>query len=42
LRWARDGKLKTREDVRRGFDALPDALRQLLRGDKHGKLVLEP
>ncbi len=42
LKWAQEGKLKTLEDVRKGFDALPEALRQLLRGDKHGKLVLEP
>lgn len=42
LRWAQEGRLKTHEDVRRGFDALPETLRQLLRGDKHGKLVLEP
>jgi NADPH-dependent curcumin reductase len=42
LAWARAGKLKTLEDVRKGFDSLPETLRQLLRGDKHGKLVLEP
>jgi NADPH-dependent curcumin reductase CurA len=42
LQWAREGKLHTLEDVRRGFEALPETLRQLLRGDKHGKLVLEP
>lgn len=42
LEWAQAGKLKTLEDVRKGFDALPETLRQLLRGDKHGKLVLEP
>jgi hypothetical protein len=42
LQWAQAGKLKTLEDVRKGFDALPETLRQLLRGDKHGKLVLEP
>jgi NADPH-dependent curcumin reductase len=42
LQWAQAGQLKTLEDVRTGFDALPDTLRQLLRGEKHGKLVLEP
>jgi NADPH-dependent curcumin reductase CurA len=26
----------------KGFDTLPEALRQLLRGEKHGKLVVEP
>jgi NADPH-dependent curcumin reductase CurA len=42
LQWAQAGQLKTLEDVRQGFDALPETLRQLLRGDKHGKLVLQP
>lgn len=42
LGWAQAGKLQTLEDVRKGFDALPETLRQLLRGEKHGKLVLEP
>jgi NADPH-dependent curcumin reductase CurA len=42
LAWAQAGKLATLEDVRTGFDALPDTLRQLLRGEKHGKLVLQP
>lgn len=42
LGWAQAGKLETLEDVRHGFEALPETLRQLLRGDKHGKLVLEP
>ena len=42
LKWAAEGKLKTREDVREGFEKLPEALRHLLRGEKHGKLVLKP
>jgi NADPH-dependent curcumin reductase CurA len=42
LEWSGEGKLKTLEDVRKGFDGVPEALRQLLRGDKHGKLVVEP
>lgn len=42
LQWAQEGKLQTLEDVRKGFDGLPEALRQLLRGEKHGKLVVEP
>lgn len=42
LGWAQQGKLKTREDVRKGFDALPDTLRGLLRGENFGKLLLEP
>lgn len=42
LKWAGEGKIQTREDVREGFEGLPEALRQLLRGEKHGKLVLQP
>ena len=42
LKWAQEGRLKTLEDVRTGFDALPETLRRLLHGDKHGKLVLQP
>lgn len=42
LQWVQEGKLQTLEDVRKGFDTLPETLRRLLRGDKHGKLVLEP
>ena len=42
LQWAQQGRLKTREDVRKGFSNLPETLRQLLRGEKHGKLLLEP
>lgn len=42
VEWAGQGKIKTKEDIRKGFDTLPETLRSLLRGDKHGKLVLEP
>lgn len=42
LQWAQQGKLRTLEDVREGFDQLPETVRQLLRGNKHGKLVLRP
>jgi hypothetical protein len=40
--WAQQGRLKTKEDIRTGFSTLPETLRQLLRGEKHGKLLLEP
>lgn len=42
LQWASEGRLKTLEDVRKGFSNLPETLRQLLRGEKHGKMLLEP
>ncbi|MCA9655320.1 MAG: NADP-dependent oxidoreductase [Myxococcales bacterium] len=42
LEWGQQGKLVTLEDVRTGFDQLPESLRQLLRGEKHGKMVLVP
>ncbi len=42
LEWASAGRIKTLEDVREGFENLPETLRQLLRGEKHGKLVLTP
>ncbi|MCB9753032.1 MAG: NADP-dependent oxidoreductase [Myxococcales bacterium] len=40
LGWAGAGKLKIREDLREGFDNLPESLRQLLRGEKLGKMLL--
>jgi hypothetical protein len=42
MTWAQQGRLKSSEDVRKGFSSLPETLRQLLRGEKHGKLLLEP
>lgn len=42
LQWSQAGKLQTIEDVRHGFQALPETLRQLLRGEKHGKMLLAP
>jgi hypothetical protein len=42
LRWANEGRIKTTEDVRQGFANLPETLRQLLRGEKHGKMLLAP
>lgn len=42
MQWAQQGRLKTKEDIRTGFSNLPETLRQLLRGEKHGKLLLEP
>ena len=40
LGWAGAGELKIREDLREGFDNLPESLRQLLRGEKLGKMLL--
>jgi len=42
LQWAQQGRLKSIEDVRQGFSQLPETLRQLLRGEKHGKMLLVP
>ncbi len=42
LGWAKEGRIKTTEDVRHGFANLPETLRQLLRGEKHGKMLLAP
>ncbi|APR76151.1 Putative oxidoreductase YncB [Minicystis rosea] len=42
LQWAQTGRVKTTEDVRKGFANLPETLRQLLRGEKHGKMLLVP
>ncbi len=42
LAWAGEGKLKIREDIREGFTNLPESLRQLLRGEKQGKMLLRP
>jgi NADPH-dependent curcumin reductase CurA len=39
--WLAAGKLKSREDVASGFEAFPDALLRLFRGENTGKLVLE-
>ena len=35
------GKLTSREDIVRGLDAFPDALRKLYTGENFGKLMLE-
>ena len=40
LQWGMQGKLKTREDIRKGFENLPESLRQLLKGQKHGKMLV--
>ena len=42
MQWAQEGRLKSREDIRTGFANLPETLRQLLRGEKHGKMLLQP
>ena len=38
--WVADGSLKHREDVVHGLDNAPEALRQVLRGDNNGKMVV--
>ncbi len=40
LTWAQAGRLKTTEDIREGFEGIPEALRQLLKGNKHGKMLV--
>jgi NADPH-dependent curcumin reductase CurA len=39
--WMAEGKLKSREDVVEGFEAFPDALQKLFKGENTGKLVLK-
>ena len=39
--WIADGRLVAREDVVEGFDAFPDALVKLFKGENIGKLVLK-
>ena len=39
--WMSAGKLTSREDIVRGLDAFPDALRKLYTGENFGKLMLE-
>lgn len=38
--WVADGRLKHREDVVRGLDNAPEALRRVLRGDNDGKMIV--
>jgi len=38
--WEADGRLRHREDVVRGLDNAPEALRRVLRGDHLGKLIV--
>ena len=39
--WIAQGRLRLREDIVEGFDAFPDALLKLFRGENTGKLVLK-
>ena len=39
--WLAEGKLKSREDIVKGFDTFPDTLLKLFRGENLGKLVLQ-
>jgi hypothetical protein len=38
--WEADGRLRHREDIVEGLDRAPEALRQVLRGDHIGKLIV--
>ncbi len=39
--WVADGQLRHKEDVAKGLENAPDALRRVLRGDHFGKVVVE-
>lgn len=39
--WLAQGRLKSREDIVMGFDAFPEALLKLFRGENTGKLLLK-
>jgi hypothetical protein len=39
--WMEAGELRSREDVRKGFENFPEVLGELFRGGNLGKLVLE-
>ncbi|HET6555910.1 MAG TPA: NADP-dependent oxidoreductase [Prolixibacteraceae bacterium] len=41
-RWIREGKLKYRETIIKGFDQLPHAFIGLFKGDNMGKMIVEP
>ena len=41
-RWIREGKLKYRETIIKGFDKLPNAFIGLFKGDNIGKMIVEP
>jgi NADPH-dependent curcumin reductase CurA len=40
-RWLQEGRLKSREDIVKGFDTFPEALLKLFAGENVGKLILE-
>lgn len=39
--WVRDGRLRYREHILRGFESAPDAIAMLYRGENTGKLLIE-
>ena len=41
MRWAAEGKLKHREDIREGFENLPATLMDIFRGANNGTLMLK-
>jgi hypothetical protein len=39
--WLKEGRLKSREDIVKGFETFPEALLKLFAGENTGKLILE-
>jgi NADPH-dependent curcumin reductase CurA len=39
--WLKEGKLKSREDIVKGFERFPETLLKLFAGENVGKLILE-
>ena len=40
-RWVKEGKLKYKETIIKGFDPLPSALLGLFKGENTGKMIVE-
>ncbi|XP_026569197.1 prostaglandin reductase 1 isoform X2 [Pseudonaja textilis] len=41
LKWVQEGKIKSREDITKGFQNMPAAFMGLLQGDNFGKAIVE-
>jgi NADPH-dependent curcumin reductase CurA len=39
--WLQEGRLKSREDIVRGFETFPETLLKLFAGENVGKLILD-
>jgi NADPH-dependent curcumin reductase CurA len=39
--WLKEGRLKSREDIVKGFETFPETLLKLFAGENTGKLILE-